>query len=168
MDALVLRQLVPPDCTKDADMCVEAARRIVYREGTIKDAMLSAGYLENQANLGMAGVPAFMKEIMSQIVLSDGKHLAKIGAKVDPNLVANTIKGRLYQNVVTGESAGEGSAKLLGSMKDYQLFQADSQVGVIVLASPNLQPAGKPLNVADSYDALDAEVEPMQLPDGKQ
>ena len=68
-----------------------------------------------------------------QAVADEGINLARIGAKLDTTHVENAIAGKLYTNMLDGEAKGNEAAKLLGTMKRHNLFQAENQVGVIVI-----------------------------------
>lgn len=124
------------------------AADIICNGGKLTEALLAAGYKESTALQGVRSVPDALWDKLHE----RGKDYARLGAKLNPELVAQTIKGRLYNNVITGEYKGETAAKLLGSMRDYNLFTPDSQVGVIVLQSPNMLPAGKPIELPDPKD----------------
>jgi len=134
-------------CTKDKEKLKEAARMIV-NGASYRDALLHAGYSLKTAKTGRSAVPAAMWDE----IVSLGRRYAAIGAKLDAAEVSNTIKGRLYINAVAGKSDGNEACKLLGSHKDHQLFQSDSQTGVIVLQAPRLELMGKHLLTADEHE----------------
>jgi hypothetical protein len=123
----------------------DAARRLIAGERP-KDVLLAAGYAPGQAKRGK------LPKMLLRAIASQSKQFEGIGKTLDPERVANTVKGRLFYNTITGESKGIDAAKALGSMKEYQLFQPDSLTGVIVLQQPSLALAGKPIQTIDAKD----------------
>jgi len=121
---------------------------MIVNGASYQDALLHAGYSPKTAKSGRSAVPAAMWDE----IVSLGRAYAAIGSKLDLAEVSNRIKGRLYVNAIAGKSDGNEACKLLGTHKDHQLFQPDSQIGVIVLQAPKLEPAGKPLIKADARD----------------
>lgn len=99
---------------------------------SIESALLKGGYSPHVAKMGHRSLS---KPIMSAL-MRKGYKFAEIGKQLNPQLVKDTISGRLYSNVITGDNKGNESAKLLGNMKDNALFTADDRVGVIVIQPP--------------------------------
>lgn len=140
---------------------MKRAASIIVNGGSIESGLLAAGYSANTAKLGRRSVP---DELWQQIA-EKSKEFGKLGKQFDPETVEAIIEGRLAFNTIAGKSDGESSAKLWGSMKKHQLFQADSMTGVIVLQAPNLAPAGKTLLAADSRDLLPSPILDVETED---
>jgi hypothetical protein len=131
----------------DPEGLKRAARAIL--DGRSKTSVLiEAGYSPKQAR------KCKLPKMLVKAIAANGRQYQEIGKDLNVEVVTNTIKGRLFHNVVTGESKGIDAAKALGSMKEYQLFQPDSLTGVIVLQQPSLALAGKPIQVIDSKDLI--------------
>lgn len=139
--------------TKTKEQLKQAAIAILNDE-PVSAALRGIGYSESTIKMGKAAIPkALWAEIAAQ-----GKEMGRIGKAFDPEAVESVIEGRLARNTILGKSDGNEAAKLWGSMKKHQLFQADSMTGVIVLQAPNLAPAGKTLLAADSRDLLPSPI----------
>jgi len=73
---------------------------------------------------------------MWQALSREWNKLELLGRKISPERQENLDRGRLVQNVITGKDDAVQSAKQLGADKRMTMWQADSQVGLVVLAAP--------------------------------
>lgn len=110
---------------------VKAAALLANGETSIRSAMKAAGYSEWTADAGMRAVPATVLALMPQ-----ESNLIDLGRAVTPEQQENMVRGRLMLNVMKGRDAGVNSAYRLGQDKRVNMFQADSQVGVVIIQSP--------------------------------
>lgn len=101
---------------------------------TIKDAMVKAGYSEGQASRGIAAVPDRVWRLLGK----DSKQLAARGAALTVETLKNLAMGRMADNLVEGKDKAAMTLKLAGSHRDLNLWTPDSQVGVVILNSPQL------------------------------
>jgi predicted outer membrane protein len=133
---------------------MKRAARMILNDEPVSAALREAGYSESTSKLGKAGI----SQTLWAEIAAQAKEMGALGKKFDPEAVESVIEGRLARNTILGKSDGNEAAKLWGSMKKHQLFQADSMTGVIVLQAPNLAPAGKTLLAADSRDLLPSPI----------
>jgi hypothetical protein len=123
------------------------------KTGSLQDAALAAGYSTSVAKRGKADLPAPLLAIVDtwQATLED----AKQGALLNAEIAANAIKGTLVRNMHSGEPGAEiNAAKTLGTMKDYNLFQSDNAIGVVVVQP---SPAYEAEILRSMQEELDAE-----------
>jgi len=97
--------------------------------GSIKEAMLAAGYAESSAARGRHKLS---QECLSALV----DRGIKLGRKYSAEDRRDWVRGKLLQNSVEGKDTAVKSLELLGKDKEVGLFTPDSQVGVIILQAP--------------------------------
>ena len=108
----------------------------------IQQTMLSEGYGIAQASRGIAGVPK-----TALVLLLEKTHPDLVEyAALDGASLKSLIIGRLGKNVAEGRDGGVMSAKTLGSLKELNMFQAESQVGVVIVQAPGVDEAAKLLS----------------------
>ena len=93
----------------------------------IKKALILAGYSDAQARKGVAAIRS--RAGLCQALVEEGRRWT-------PEAREALIRGRLIWNVIHGVDHGVRSAKRLGSEKGLSMWQADSQVGMVVLQAP--------------------------------
>jgi hypothetical protein len=100
----------------------------------VKRAMLEAGYSESHAKQGWGRVPTTAKRLM----LKDprGQLIAK-GRGTTAAEVEALVNGRLIDNLEKGRDMAPQSAKLLGSRKDLNMWQPESQQNTLVIVPAN-------------------------------
>lgn len=114
----------------------EKQRALAKNLGTgmpIKHAMIEAGYSEHTANNGMAKVSGRALRLLAK----EGHKLIDVGKSLSLKDQEHLVIGRLAVNVARGKDAGAQSAKILGSRRELNLFQADQVSGVIVVVPPS-------------------------------
>lgn len=111
---------------------VKAARLLSDGQKSIRQAMKEAGYSQDTANAGMRAVPATVLALMPQ-----ESNLIDLGRAVTPEQQENMVRGRLMLNVMKGRDAGVNSAYRLGQDKRVNMFQPDTQVGVVIVQAPD-------------------------------
>jgi hypothetical protein len=121
--------------------------------GSIERSALAAGYSKAVASKGKADLPGELLSVVD--VWQRAQELAKLGAQLKVEDVSNTIKGRLLKAVAAEEDATAiNAAKTLGTMKDYNLFQSDNAIGVVVVQP---SPAYEAEILRSMQEELDAE-----------
>ena len=98
----------------------------------IMHAMKEAGYSHATSLQGMAAVPKTVLALMPQ-----ESNLIDLGRAVTPEQQENMVRGRLMLNVMKGRDAGVNSAYRLGQDKRVNMFQPDTQVGVVLVQVPD-------------------------------
>jgi hypothetical protein len=96
------------------------------------EALRECGYSEYAASQGWDRVP---QRVLARLP-KDSIEMAELG-KVDKDLRKNLIRGRLITNLLEGKDGGAMSAKILGSESELNMWTPDTQVGVIVLNTPD-------------------------------
>lgn len=99
----------------------------------IKQAMMDAGYSEYTSSSGMKNVPCRVLKLLAK----EGHKLIDVGKSLSLKDQEHLVIGRLAVNVARGKDAGAQSAKILGSRRELNLFQADQVSGVIVVVPPS-------------------------------
>lgn len=94
--------------------------------------MLTAGYAENSANMGISALP---KKIQTFVLTRKRKldKLAKLGETITAQQQESTVRGALLANVAAGKDQAVNSLKLLGQDKRVAMFTPESTTGVIVI-----------------------------------
>jgi len=105
----------------------------------IQSTMVAEGYNVHQARQGLAGVPKMALRLLLEKTNPDLLEYAQL----DGSSLKSLIIGRLGKNVAEGRDGGVGSAKQLGALKELNLFQADSLVGVVIVNAPGLDESAK-------------------------
>jgi len=65
--------------------------------------------------------------------------LELLGRGVNPERQESIVRGRLLQNVITGRDEAVQSARQLGADKRISMWQANSQVGLVMLKAPEVR-----------------------------
>lgn len=65
-----------------------------------------------------------------------GRKYIEMGRDLTPEDQDAIVRGRLLANVIIGTDKGTMSAKVLGSDKRISMWQADAQVGMVILKPP--------------------------------
>ena len=133
---------------------IECGAEIIARGGTWKAGLLAAGYSESYAEQGRVAVPEVMWKAIARHQAKIGKQYGLLAREFNHDEVAGLVEGRLIANTIAGNDDGIGSAKLLGSMRKHKLFETESMAQAVILAVPVVNPAGKPIEVADEHDLL--------------
>lgn len=140
---------------------VEPFKRALKDGATLEQAMSAAGYAPNVARMGRQklSLPLLTALEYWERLQAD----AQIGRRADsdPDTVKAAVKGALLRNMYSGKPEAEiMAAKQAGSLKEFALFQSDTQIGVAVYqVSPRLEQLAQQIASADTIDA-----EPAQLP----
>ena len=121
---------------------LKAAKLLTEPGKSISAAMLEAGYSAATASQGYAAVP---KTVLA--MLPSSAHLVDIGRAITPEIQESAIRGRLFSNVIKGVDKAVNSSYRLGQDKRVNMFQADTQVGVILVQAP--ESTAKQLEVPD-------------------
>jgi hypothetical protein len=96
-------------------------------------AMIEAGYSKQAAAQGWAKVP----KVVLGILPKKAKKLITLGREIGKDDRRAMVLGRLMENTTQGKDGGAMSAKILGSDRELNMWQPDSQTGLIVLNAPN-------------------------------
>jgi hypothetical protein len=110
---------------------------------SVKQALEEAGYSPSMCNSGWRRVNLTIQTELRRIA----SRYIKTGQQLTAEDQQNAIRGRLYENVVRGVDKGVMSAKVLGSDKRISMWQADSQVGVVVLQGPAVRQIGHEVEI---------------------
>lgn len=73
---------------------------------------------------------------MLEALARESSKLELLGRKISPERQENLVRGRLVLNTLCGRDDGTQSAKLLGADRRISMWQADSQVGLVVSQAP--------------------------------
>jgi hypothetical protein len=117
------------DKPKDLDAFAES----IKAGEPLQTAMLKGNYSPNVARKGRAGLTGPMLEKLAD-------HRIKLARRFKPDERAEIVRGALIDNVLTGKDVATKSIELMGKDKEVAIFQADTQIG-IVLAMPKQAPA---------------------------
>jgi hypothetical protein len=98
----------------------------------VTKAMVQAGWSEAQAAKGYAKVPEAVLKLMPK----RARTLIALGKTTEPDDMRALVHGRLIENVTKGTDKAAQSAKILGSSRELNMWQPDTQSGVIVLTVP--------------------------------
>jgi hypothetical protein len=98
----------------------------------VSKAMVQAGWSGNQALKGYSKVPEAVLKLMPKRARS----LIALGRTTQPGDMRALVHGRLIDNVTKGHDKGAQSAKILGSSRDLNMWQADFQAGLVVITVP--------------------------------
>lgn len=103
--------------------------------------MLANGYSESTADQGLRAVPRTALKLLLE--KQNPEMLAILEAGCEAVDYKALVLARLTENAIKGRDGGVASAKALGSIRELNMFTPDSQVGVIVVAGPEVHEAGK-------------------------
>ena len=117
---------------RPTDRQKKAAELLKDTNKTIKSAMLEAGYAPGTARLGMQAVPMTVQALGLK-----GSSVYQAGRGMSIEDLKHLAIGRLVLNVTEGRDGGVMSAKTLGSHRELNLWQSESQVGVLVVNAPD-------------------------------
>jgi hypothetical protein len=134
---------------------------------SLTEAKLEAGYSPHVAKMGRHNMPARLRTIAD--TWERIQQYQQAAAKLDTATTSALIKGRLAEAIVNAEdSVAVQAAHRLGTHKDYNLFAAESQIGVAVYqVSPRLEQLAAQL-ASQELPTVDAEpVEPVPPDDVK-
>lgn len=98
----------------------------------IQKTMIDNGYSAATASTGLAGVPKASLKLLLEKTNPDLLKFVDLGISDMRTLVL----ARLNANVTAGRDGGVLSAKALGSLKELTMFQAESQVGIVIVQAP--------------------------------
>lgn len=84
------------------------------------------------ADRGVAAIPATVLALMPRET-----NFVELGRALTPEQQECLVRGRLVLNVIRGKDQGVNSAYRLGQDKRVNMFQADNQVGVLVVNAPD-------------------------------
>ena len=71
-----------------------------------------------------------------QALARESQTLQLLGRKISREQQENLVRGHLMQNLITGRDDAVQSAKRLGADRRISMWQAKSQVGMVVLQAP--------------------------------
>lgn len=115
----------------DQGVLADNLRRIDEPGMTLRKAFTDAGYSQYTADGGWQNVPNKVVKLLAK----KGIRLKELG-KIDAETQEQIVRGRLVYNTIKGSDKGVLSAKALGSDRRVNMFTADTQVGIIVLQTP--------------------------------
>jgi len=107
----------------------------VARGCSLQSAMLDAGYSPSTARRGKAALSKPMWEALAR----EWNKLELLGRRISPERQEAIVRGRLVQNVITGRDDAVQSARQLGADRRISMWQPDSQVGLVVLRTPEVR-----------------------------
>lgn len=110
----------------------KAAELLANPNTSIARAMTEAGYSASMADRGVAAIPATVLALMPRET-----NFVELGRALTPEQQECLVRGRLVLNVIRGKDQGVNSAYRLGQDKRVNMFQADNQVGVLVVNAPD-------------------------------
>lgn len=110
----------------------KAAELLAQPDKTIEGALTEAGYSPMHARKGMAAVSATILALMPRET-----NFVELGRALTPEQQESLVRGRLVLNVIRGKDQGVNSAYRLGQDKRVNMFQADAQVGVLIVNAPD-------------------------------
>jgi len=118
---------------------VKLVEDLIDPEQTIGGALRANGYSESTANMGLAGVP---KTALAMLLEKSAPKLARWQTMTTKDYKA-LVLARLSENVYEGRDGGVMSAKALGGIKELAMFQAESQVGIVIVQAPGAEEVAK-------------------------
>ena len=95
-------------------------------------ALEQAGWSPTQAAKGYAKVP----DAVLGMLPKKARKLIQLGKETGKEDRRSLVYGRLIENVTKGTDKGTFSAKVLGSSSDTNMWVPESQLGLIVINSP--------------------------------
>lgn len=111
----------------------KAAELLANSDRPIRTVMVEAGYSQNTADLGRAGIPATVLALMPQ-----ESNLVDLGKCLNAGDQEALVRGRLVINVIKGRDEAVNSAYRLGMDKRVNMFQPDVQTGIVILNTPQV------------------------------
>lgn len=105
--------------------------RLLVRGASITRAMTASGYSAAQARKGRAAV--LSRAGMRAALREQLEQMAALADAFPPELQEKVIVSRLLQNIVEGRDRAAQSCKQLGQHRELNLWQSESQAGVVVL-----------------------------------
>jgi hypothetical protein len=118
----------------------------IYKGHSLQCAMLEAGYSPSTARRGRAALSKPMLEALAR----EWNKLELLGRRIGPEQQENLVRGRLVQNVITGRDDAVQSARQLGADKRITMWQADSQVGLVVIKAPEPPKLERPIRLKEA------------------
>lgn len=120
----------------------------------VGEALREAGWSHRQSMKGWQAVP----DLVIAKLPKKAQKLIALG-KTDKEARKNLVRGRLISNTITGKDGGAMSAKILGSESELNMWQPDTQVGLMVLNAPQYA-------LDHKAELLGEEVPPSEAPAG--
>ena len=137
------------------------ARIAAGANGTIKDALLAAGYSPQSAARGVAALPAGEREKFKQArqdyrLKKLGKY-EDLGKKVTAEQQQDMVRGLLLDNLDSKKDRAKQSAKLLGQDKRVAMWEPENASGVLIINAA-------PIPSFEGIPHLDAEGNHVESP----
>ena len=135
----------------------EKAAEALARGETPTEALREAGYPPSTVRNARRGI----NQTIWAKFKEKRKHYIELG-KITPEDQENMVRGRLVWNTIVGSDKGTLSARQLGADKRVAMWQADSQVGLVVLQAPEVRkiahhvPLLEPKFVDDEEEGTDS------------
>jgi hypothetical protein len=116
------------------EMAKKAAQLLAGGKGPFT-ALREAGFPRGTYARGSKGINKMVRAELKTL----GRKYIEIGRQLTAQDQEAMVRGRLAENVIIGTDKGVMSAKQLGADKRISMWQADSQVGVVVLQGPEVR-----------------------------
>jgi hypothetical protein len=146
-----------------AEDYIKAAKLIAQGEPVTK-ALPAAGFSEHLARKGKAGLTGPLKRALMAEMGKGYENLITYGRNVKPEDMRLAVLGGIARNLGQQTDKGVNSLKLAGSLRELNMFTADSQVGIIVLGdtskvTADLLPGSAALGSGPNPDLLPPNVQ---------
>ncbi len=122
----------------------ERIGRLSAQGATLRDAMEAGGFSPLSARRGLDSMSVEGKLIFKS---ARDRHLMKVlgkfedlGKQVTAEQQEALVRGALISNVAAGKDQATASLKMLGADKRVNMFQPDSQAGVIIIQTAPIPP----------------------------